>query len=230
MGNLSSVRFACEAAGLDAVVTSAACDLWGADGIILPGVGAFGSAMEALRSLDLVCPLRDLATAKPLMGVCLGMQLLMTESEEFGVHQGLGILEGSVVRLDRDVRAEKAPKIPHVGWNSVFRTMPAGDACGHEDGWTGSLLAGLRQGVSMYFVHSFQVIPASPEVRLAMTRYEGVEFCSAIRHGRVTAFQFHPERSGEEGLRVYRNLASWLQTDAAGTEEMNARDNAAIAC
>lgn len=210
LGNLYSVMMACRRVGFHAFITHERAAIEQADCVILPGVGAYGSAMEALVRLDLVSLLRDTAAAgrKPLVGICLGVQLLMDESSEFGRHAGLGIVPGRVVSLrslvptmnltigaDLDAALSRF-KVPHIGWNRV-----------HQSGRARTpLLDGVPDGDWMYFVHSFVVRPADPAVVAATTTYEGVEFCSAVRYKNVHAFQFHPERSGRHGLALYANL------------------------
>jgi glutamine amidotransferase len=205
MGNLFSVKHACEHVGLQASITSSRQELLDADATILPGVGAFGDAMETLRRLDLVSTLRTVATAsKPLIGICLGMQLLMTESFEFGRYAGLGIIPGSVMRL----YPNGALKVPHVCWNQMYRVESAGDS------WADSLLDGLPSGVFMYFVHSFHAKPEARDVVIATTRYGDTEFCSALHYRNIFACQCHPERSGPQGLKVYHNLAFKLRNNS----------------
>lgn len=202
MGNLFSVKHACEQVGLRGVITYDSGQIRNADAVILPGVGAFGDAMEQLKRLDLVDTLRSAAlTPKPFVGICLGMQLLMSESFEFGRHEGLGIVRGAVERLEPG-----EGKVPHVGWNTLI------PAQGKE--WSHSLLGGIGEGAFMYFVHSFIVKPANPEVVIATTRYGNTEFCSVLRRGNVIAFQCHPEKSGFIGLKVFQNLASLVKTGA----------------
>lgn len=205
MGNLFSVKHACGRVGLRAFITSSRLEVLEADAVILPGVGAFGDAMDTLERLDLVGALRQVAaSSKPLVGICLGMQLLMTESFEFGRHAGLGIIPGTVEQLENPVGPNGVLKIPHVCWNRMYQTE------GGQDQWAGSLLHGLRNGVFMYFVHSFYVRPTNDEVILAKTRYGNIEFCSAFCYRNIFACQCHPERSGPQGLKIYRNLASVL--------------------
>jgi glutamine amidotransferase len=199
LGNLYSVVRACEHVGARAQITSDPEDIRAADAVILPGVGAFGDAMAALEALGLARLLRDMAQEKPLWGICLGMQLLMEASHEFGTHEGLGILKGEVRRLEPGSDAAARPfKVPHVGWNALRR--PEGR------GWAGTPLDGLPEGVFMYFVHSYAIHQAEEGVVLATTQYGGERFCSALRRGHVFATQFHPERSGEDGLAIYRNF------------------------
>lgn len=208
MGNLFSVKHACSYVGLRALITSSPHEIERSDAVILPGIGAFGDAMQILRKLDLVVVLRDLAqSSRPLVGICLGMQLLMSESFEFGRHEGLGIIPGSVVRLPNSVGGEGKIKVPQVGWNRLFRPSSPYDG----DPWAHSHLRGLQDGVLMYFVHSYYVKPDDSSIVLATTRYGALEFCSAFaRGGNVFGCQPHPERSGTAGLTVYRNLANLL--------------------
>lgn len=198
MGNLFSVKNACTKAGLEAIITSSPEEILKADALILPGVGSFGEAMKNLGKLKLIDTLmKFVSLSKPLIGICLGMQLLMEESFEFGHHRGLGIITGRVVSL-------KQPhiKVPHICWNRLYRTQNAN--------WSDTLLNGLPEGVFMYFVHSFYVEPEEETIKKAVTRYGNVEFCSAIHVGNIFACQCHPERSGKDGLRVYKNLARKL--------------------
>src|SRR2546423_6053152 len=146
LGNLFSVKNACERTGLRAVITADSATIAGASAVILPGVGAFADAMRTLRQLDLVEVLHDVAqSVTPLFGVCLGVQLLMTESHEFGRHKGLGILAGEVLPLSESIGHGIGAKIPHVGWNRLKRVAP----------WEDSPLDDVRDGESMYFVHSY---------------------------------------------------------------------------
>ncbi|MFC1834163.1 imidazole glycerol phosphate synthase subunit HisH [Thermodesulfobacteriota bacterium] len=209
MGNLFSVQKACEHVGLAAKVTSSGEEILSADAVILPGVGAFGDAMSALRRLKLVSVLEAVAeSSKLLLGICLGMQLLMRESYEFGHHTGLGIIPGHVVRFEHPKGEPGALKVPQVGWNRLFRAQSAG-----SETWDDTLLDGLPDGVYMYFVHSFYAEPSDDSVVLATTRYGDIEFCSALRHNHVSAFQFHPERSGRDGLKIYANLGAQLRNN-----------------
>lgn len=199
LGNLYSVRRACEHAGLDALVSGAAEDLEGADAIVLPGVGAFADAMAALAERGLVNPLRRLAAdGKPVFGICLGLQLLMAESQEFGTHEGLGLIDGLVERLP----AGDGRKVPQVGWNAIGRP-PSTD-------WAGSPLDGLADGTFVYFVHSYYVRPCDRAVVFSETRFGPLVFCSSVRQGNVFGCQFHPERSASQGLAIYRNMARLL--------------------
>lgn len=210
-GNLFSVRCACEQAGMDGTVTSNKDEIVSADAIILPGVGAFKDAMASLEALDLVMPLKDFAASgKPLFGVCLGMQLLMTESEEFGSHRGLDLVPGRVVRLKGGQHGGRRLKVPHVGWNRIDPPRAHGDSDRRPAAWVDTLLEDVAPGTNFYFVHSFHVEPADPSWVASVTPYGDLEFCSSLRRGNIFACQFHPERSGPPGLGIYRRLPARL--------------------
>jgi len=195
MGNMFSVLRACASAGLDAVLTSDRKELESADAVILPGVGAFGPAMENLNKLDLAAPLKDFcASGKPFLGVCLGFQLLMTESEEFGTNRGLDIIKGTVRKFP--VPNSEGAKVPQIGWNAIKKV----------GSWDGTALEGLADGEYMYFVHSFYVAPEKPETTCSLTSYAGVDYASSVSSGNVFACQFHPEKSAWNGLKIYKNF------------------------
>lgn len=206
LGNLHSVHRACARAGLDAHVTQSRDEVLAADAVLLPGVGAFGDAMANLRRADLIGPLRQVHhSGKPLVGICLGLQLLMSESEEFGAHEGLNLIEGRVVRFaGPQGRDGRTLKIPQVGWNRIH--APASE----PGSWSGTPLSGLGEGTFMYFVHSYYVRPERPSVALSVTRYGDIEFVSSVRSGNTIAFQFHPEKSGPDGLRIYQQIADFV--------------------
>ncbi len=205
LGNLFSVKQACEHVGMQATVTASRTTLLQADAVLLPGVGAYGNAMTTLHKLDLVSVLQDIAASgTPLIGICLGMQLLMTESHEFGYCRGLGIIEGSVAYFGSPVEGSCPLKIPHVGWSRLVATRS----------WANTLLDHVEDGAYMYFVHSYILHPSDPGVILAKSRYGQIEFCSSIWSKNVFACQFHPERSGLSGLQMYRNLPAFIQHTA----------------
>ena len=197
-GNLVSIHQALWAAGVDVVIARAAPDLEGVDGLVVPGVGAARPAMERLRRRALVEPIRGwIAADRPFLGICLGMQLLFEGSDEDGART-LGILPGRTVRLI------DAPRLPHIGWNAVRRRRP------HR------LFAGVATDAPFYFVHSYAPRPAEPEgadVALAVTDH-GPDFVSAVARGRLAGVQFHPERSGRDGLRLLANFASLARAAA----------------
>lgn len=201
MGNLFSVSRACDMVGLSSVITSSPNDIENSNGIILPGVGAFGDAMDALHSLKIVSVLKSVVqSGKPFMGICLGMQLLMDESFEFGRFQGLGLLRGSVVRFEAVDGHDQLLKVPHIGWS---RISPVSS---DRRDWKYSPLSHLPDDVYMYFVHSFYVKLADSTVTLSTTHYRGTNFCSALRSGNIFAVQFHPERSGPDGIKIYQGF------------------------
>lgn len=224
MGNLFSVKQACEYVGLTAVITSSRQDIGRSAALILPGVGAFGDAMDTLARLDLVEVLRDVAASpKPLLGICLGMQLLMSESSEFGKHSGLGIIEGEVVPLQNSVEGTSTLKVPQVGWNRIHVPGSGQNQIGPgltdsnwtiNPDWKSPLLRGIPDGEYFYFVHSFFAQPADEAVIVSTTPYGPNKFCSSLRLNNIFGCQFHPERSGPGGLKMYRNLAELVTTAA----------------
>lgn len=205
VGNLFSIRRACEINGIDASVTSSAKDIETAAAVILPGVGAFAAAMENLKKMDLLEPVKSAAlSGKPFVGICLGYQLLFEKSYEFGEHEGLGILRGDVVRIPRpDPQGGDGLKIPNVCWNKVFYSSANTNAA---DIWPATLLDGIPSGSYMYFVHSYIARPVETNIMIASTNYGDMEFCSAVAKENLFACQFHPERSGAAGLKLYANL------------------------
>jgi len=205
MGNLDSVRGAFEVAGARVVVTGDPADLAGADRIVLPGVGAFGDAAANLRAAGFEAPLLDaIAAGTPLLGICVGMQLLLDESEEMGRHRGLGVIPGRVVRFAADLPGDNGRplKVPQIGWNQL-----------HHRG-DDPLLAGLPDGAYAYFVHSYYCAPAAPEHIIATTDF-GVAYASVVRRGAVWGIQCHPEKSQAVGLRILRNFAGVVQQHCA---------------
>ncbi len=191
MGNLRSVQKGFQKVGHDAVVTDDASVLAAASKVVLPGVGAFRDAMQALESRELVGPIREaIDSGKPFLGICLGLQLLFEVSFEGGEYRGLGIFPGKVVRFE--VAPER--KVPHMGWNQLL--FP------HE----APIFQGLPATPFCYFVHSYYVVPEDPGIIAAETEY-GPRFCSAVWRDNVYATQFHPEKSQANGLRILKNFA-----------------------
>ncbi len=202
LGNLFSIKHACERVGLDSIITSDKEEILDADGVLLPGMGAFGDAMKTLHKLDLVTVLREIAASgKPLVGICLGIQLLLSESYEFGHHKGLGIIEGAVIPLNHPFEGDRLLKVPQIGWNQIASTRS----------WDETLLRSIPDREYMYFVHSFVPQPQNPNVILSKTNYGGIEFCSSLHRHNIFACLFHPERSGVMGLKIYENLASHVR-------------------
>ena len=195
VGNLFSLSSSVRRLGAEVRVTRDAADLRAAEHILLPGVGAFADAMAKLEATGLVPVLREETQKKPLLGICLGMQLLFDESEEFGLHKGLGLIPGRVVKIpDTDVDGHPQ-KVPHISWDPLY---PGG---GRTD-FSGTALAALKPGEECYFIHSYEAKPVRDEDRLADTVYGGREICAAASHGSVLGCQFHPEKSGAVGLKI----------------------------
>lgn len=207
VGNLRSVYKAVEAAGGRPAVIERPDALAHAAGIILPGVGAFGDAAANLRAAGFEGPLRAaVAQGKPLLGICVGMQLLFDESEEMGpdqgvgVHKGLGLIPGRVVRFPADMRGPdgRPLKVPAIGWNQL-----------HHAG-RDPLLAGIADGAYAYFVHSYYCQPEDPSVTLASTDY-GFAYTSIVRRGDLWGIQCHPEKSQQVGLSILRNFVDIVE-------------------
>ena len=201
MGNIFSIKNACEYVGLNVVLSDSTNTLLSADAIILPGVGAFGDAVKVLKERQIFDTLRQLAFKnKPFLAICLGMQLLLDNSCEFGFHEGLSIFSGDVVRFEDQAESGKwSYKIPHVGWSRIRVNKS------NKSEFKCPMLLGLDYEY-MYFVHSYYVIPKDENIILSTSRYAGIEFCSSFQVGRVFACQFHPERSGKKGLEIYKRF------------------------
>jgi imidazole glycerol-phosphate synthase subunit HisH len=208
LGNLGSVLRALRGVGTEGVVADSPEKVWSASHLILPGDGAFGYGMAQLRERGLLqALLAHIRAGRPFLGICLGMQLLLEESEEFGLHEGLGILPGRVMpfRPGPSVRA----KVPRIGWG-FLRTPGDGAAVSADTctpaAWTDTTLNDVRTGESVYFVHSFIAEPQNSADRLADSEYGGKSVCAVVRRGNVTGCQFHPEKSGPVGLRIIRRF------------------------
>ncbi len=196
MGNLGSVRNACDFLGLRNTLVSAPDQLSACDAVLLPGVGAFGDCMAHLRDHQFIQPLQEWIQAdRPFLGICLGLQVLFEGSEESPGVSGLGVLPGQVVRFAR------APerKVPLIGWNQVRQARPA---C--------PLFADIPDQRYFYFVHSYYAPEAAADYAAGLTTY-GVDYVSAIWQGSLMAVQFHPEKSQQTGLQMLRNFATWLE-------------------
>lgn len=188
LGNLKSVKYALDRLGKDSILTERPEDLFAASGVILPGVGAFEQAMANLRGKGLVEPIRAVAASgKPLVGICLGVQLLLSQSQEYGVHAGLDIIPGQVVRFAENLT------VPHMGWNQVEQAIPC------------PLFEGVADKAFFYFAHSYYLQPDSADVAVGMTDYGG-RYCSMVQSGNVFGTQFHPEKSGPVGLVMLENF------------------------
>lgn len=198
-GNLFSIQRALQKIGSPFLITKNPEEILTADKLILPGVGSFKDSIENIRSFGLFDALIEFAKkGKPVLGICLGMQLFMDDSFEFGHHAGLGLIPGIVRKLSEFRQGESFLKVPHIGWNTIDFT----DA----DDSSRVLLSGISGRVFMYFIHSFCVINSLEENCLATTEYGNNKFCSIIRKSNILGVQFHPEISGEIGLTFLRNF------------------------
>ena len=197
MGNLRSVQKGMERAGFDAVVTRDVGQIHASRGVVLPGVGAFSACMENLAKFGLVVPIRELVRRKkPFLGICLGFQLLFSESEEFGKQKGLDLFTGKVLGFSRSAEL----KVPHMGWNSLVKKQDS------------PFLDGISTGDYVYFVHSYYVAPQDSSIVATTTEY-GESFVSSIATDTLFACQFHPEKSQELGLRILANFGRFVETN-----------------
>ena len=197
MGNLKSIYKLLHYLNVEGIITSEPKIILDADGVILPGVGAFGDAMINLKQKGLSSIIGDLVKEKkPLFGICLGQQLLFSKSYEMGQHEGLDLIKGEVVAFD----SAKVNKVPQIGWNSVKFT--------DEDHF---LIQGIPNNSYFYFVHSFYSVPKNKKDILGLTKYNEVEFCSMISKDNIIATQFHPEKSSKYGIQMYQNFIDYCK-------------------
>jgi glutamine amidotransferase len=202
MGNLFSVAQACKHIGLNAKISSDIEEIRNADSIILPGVGAFGGAMKQLEQFKLVEVLKDFAASnKPFLGICLGMQLLMSSSAEFGLHKGLGIVEGKVLPFSNLVDVT-INKVPQIQWNKI-------EVCSRE----AKLTENVENGAYMYFLHSFYIEPEDKNIITTLTEYGSQTYCSSFQKGNIFGTQFHPEKSSLQGLNMLSNFKKIVNND-----------------
>lgn len=199
VGNLQSVRWALEAVGANVIQTYDPKKIISADCLVLPGVGAFGHCMEKLRDCQLVEVLQKYPmTGKPMLGICVGMQILLDCSEEFGFYEGLGIVSGEVKKIsDRSVDG-KIQKVPYIGWNPIYKLSRKNANCSPFDN--------LLSGHHYYFVHSYSAVVENEENILAQTNYGGHTVVAAIQSGNVFGVQFHPEKSASNGICFLENF------------------------
>jgi len=195
MGNLRSVQKGFEKIGFDAVVTADPKVVLEAEKVVLPGVGAFRDCMRNLEQGGFVEPiLQVIQEGRPFLGICVGMQLLLTDSVEFGLYRGLNVIPGHVLRFPDGMEvAGEQLKVPHMGWNQLAIKSQA------------PIFAGIEDGTNVYFVHSYYEVPDDPTVVAATADY-GIEFCAAIWKDNIVATQFHPEKSQDVGLRLLKNF------------------------
>jgi glutamine amidotransferase len=198
VGNLLSVRRALEHVGADVTLSGNPVDVASAPRIVLPGVGAFGDCMSALRTLGLDHAVREFVTReRPLLGICVGMQMMFDGSEEFGFNEGFGFINGIVRAIPGQDSDGHPQRVPHVGWSPVL--LPAGR---EADWWQDSILNQTEQETPVYFVHSFAGVAEAPDSVLANGVYGGRPFVAAVRKNNIQGTQFHPEKSGPLGLAM----------------------------
>jgi glutamine amidotransferase len=197
-GNIQSLERALRRIGIDSIHTSSHDLIKKAEKIILPGVGSFSTGMNKLEKIGLKNIIKDFANSgRPLLGICLGMQLLVDYSEEFGHHNGLGIIPGNATKFN----TTDGSKVPHTGWNSI--ELPNGQK---SELWNDKIVSGINPGKDYYFVHSFKVRVSQADYNIAETIYGGERFSSIIKNGNVYGCQFHPEKSGSIGHKFLENF------------------------
>lgn len=197
LGNLYSVKSACEHVGISTTITDNKEKILNSKAAILPGVGAFKEGMNFLQKSKLDVTIKEfIDTKKPFLGICLGMHLLFERSEEFGNYSGLGIVKGKIVKFNFKNSFKNKQPVPQIGWNKIYSTNKP---------WANTILGLNNNNDYMYFVHSYYAIPDDDCV-LSKTNYGGIEFCSAIQYENIFATQFHPEKSGKDGLNIYKNF------------------------
>jgi len=201
IGNTQSISNALNSFNYQYILTRDRDEILNANGLILPGVGAFGEGMKLLKEYKLDSIIKEFVTSnRPLLGICLGMQLLLEESEEFGHTQGLGLIEGKVIKFP--LKSSITLKLPHIGWSPIehFQTTKYK-----------SLLYDIQNTTDMYFVHSYVVLAKNSEDILSLSYYGGYKFCSSIHKSNIYGCQFHPEKSAKEGLKILKNFINICQ-------------------
>jgi glutamine amidotransferase len=200
VGNLLSVQRGFEKCGAKVALTSDPKEILSSSRVVLPGVGAFPNAMNALSALNLVSAIQELGKiGTPLLAICLGMQLLLDESEEFGITPGLGLIPGCVIAVPGKSVDNRIHKIPHIGWSGLYSSDSS-------DAWAGTLLENNKAGDAAYFVHSFMAQPLHEINQVAHVEYGGHNISAVISKDQITGCQFHPEKSGEVGLKILREF------------------------
>lgn len=198
LGNLFSVKQACETVGLDALITASPEDILTSDMLILPGVGAYGIAMENLEKAQLIPALKAfVATGKPFVGICLGMQLMLTESVEFGQHKGLNLIPGRTKKFEAKSIDNESFAVPQIQWNQLNKSKNVDK---------NHFFNFLNDGDYMYFVHSYYCVPEVKSTIVTTTSYAGEEYPSIIQYKNCIGIQFHPEKSGLNGINIYEKL------------------------
>ena len=196
IGNVKSILNSFVNQGVNPILSRDKDVILDADGLILPGVGAFSHGMKNLRKYDLINVIKQyVQTDKPLLAICLGMQMLLEESEEFGINKGIGLIKGKVIKLP--VEKSFKVKLPHISWNTIEPKSIH---------WSNTILNNVEIGSDMYFVHRFVAKPDNENEILSTTKYSNVEFCSSLKKKNIYGCQFHPEKSGKAGLLLIHNF------------------------
>ncbi|MFX1385005.1 MAG: imidazole glycerol phosphate synthase subunit HisH [Promethearchaeota archaeon] len=197
IGNLKSIYKCLKHLNVEALITDDSTTILEADGVILPGVGAFGDAMKNLKEKDLIFVINQIVNEKkPLFGICLGQQLIFSRSYEMGEYEGLNLVKGEIIRFD----ISKVDKIPQIGWNSV-----------NFINQNHFLIQGIPNNSFFYFVHSYYSVPENKDQIIGLTKYGEVEYCSIIGRNNIIATQFHPEKSSKNGIRMYQNFIDFCR-------------------
>jgi len=201
VGNLHSLVKAFKQYGTNVIITEETGEIKSSDAVVLPGVGSFSAGMEGLGMRKLADTIREYAQSdKPMLGICLGAQILLTKGYEFGIWDGLDIIKGEVLPFPK---IEQGFKMPHIGWNKIY--APEGNS------WSKTILNSTGESEYVYFIHSYFLKPNNAEDVLSMTSYGGFEFCSAVKKGNIYGCQFHPEKSGEVGLNIIKEFVGLLK-------------------
>ena len=196
VGNVKSIRNAFENQEAEVILSREREIILKADGVVLPGVGAFSHGMDNLNKYGLVEIIKDFVkTGKPLLGICLGMQMLLEESEEFGNSKGIGLIKGKVVKLQ--IKQSIQYKLPHISWNEIQS---------QKIKWENTILDNIEENSDMYFVHTFIAEPSDENEILSITKYHNQVFCSSIKKENIYGCQFHPEKSSKNGLSIISNF------------------------
>ena len=198
IGNVQSIMNALSRFDITSILSSDKQEILNSDAIILPGVGAFRRAMERLKEKNLDSVINEFAlTGKPFLGICLGMQLLFDQSDEFGITPGLGLIHGKVEKFSTDLKA----KLPHIGWCTLND---------YSSSFEKTIFSTINSEDKFYFIHSYICKPNEDKYILSTTEYGGIQFCSAVKKDNIIGCQFHPEKSGESGLKVIKEFTNFV--------------------